>query len=114
MHTMARVSRDITSMPPVPPDEHIRYGRQPSQFFDVFRSRKQRTWAVMIHGGYWRARYDLQHASHLCAALAREGVTTVSLEYRRVGERGGGWTGTFDDVKSGFDAARRGFREPPV
>jgi acetyl esterase/lipase len=61
---------------------------------------------MMIHGGFWRARYDLQHASHFCSALAREGIAVASLEYRRVGEPGGGWPGTYEDVLSGFDAAR--------
>ncbi len=58
----------------------------------------------MIHGGFWRARYDLLHASHLCAALAAQGIAVANMEYRRVGEPGGGWPGTFDDVVAGFDS----------
>jgi acetyl esterase/lipase len=101
------MSRDITALPPVPANERVRYGNAPSHFFDVFRQREEpRGAAVMIHGGFWRERYDLLHASHLCAALAREGIATASLEYRRVGEPGGGWPGTYDDVLAGFDAAR--------
>ena len=59
----------------------------------------------MIHGGFWRARYDLTHASHACAALARAGLAVASLEYRRVGDSGGGWPSTFEDVIDGFTAA---------
>lgn len=59
---------------------------------------------MMIHGGFWRARYDLLHASHVCAALASEGFTVANLEYRRVGEAGGGWPGSYQDVLKGFDA----------
>jgi acetyl esterase/lipase len=55
-----------------------------------------------IHGGYWRARYDLQHASHLCAALTEKGIATFNLEYRRVGNPGGAWPGTFEDVTNGL------------
>ena len=55
----------------------------------------------MIHGGFWRARYDLEHIGHLCQALAGAGVATWSVEYRRVGDRGGGWPGTFRDVERG-------------
>jgi len=61
----------------------------------------------MIHGGFWRARYDLSHTSHMCAALAEEGIAVANLEYRRVGERGGGWPWSYDDVLAGFDATSR-------
>ena len=57
----------------------------------------------MIHGGFWRARYDLTHIGHLCAALTRAGLATWSLEYRRIGHPGGGWPGTFHDVAAGLD-----------
>jgi len=53
----------------------------------------------MIHGGFWRARYDLLHAGHLCAALTAAGYPTANIEYRRTGEIGGSWPGTFEDVK---------------
>jgi acetyl esterase/lipase len=52
---------------------------------------------IAIHGGCWRARYDLGHLRALCAALAREGYAVWALEYRRVGN-GGGWPMTFLDV----------------
>jgi len=60
--------------------------------------------AVLVHGGYWRARWrlDLMHA--LAADLQRRGVAVWNLEYRRIGSAGGGWPGTFEDVAAGFDA----------
>lgn len=36
--------------------------------------------------------------------LADRGLAVWNLEYRRIGEPGGGWPGTFDDVAAGFDA----------
>ena len=42
--------------------------------------------AVFVHGGFWRAKYDLSHANAFCAALAARGIVTANLEYRRVGE----------------------------
>jgi acetyl esterase/lipase len=68
----------------------------------------------MIHGGFWRAKYDLSHASHLCAALADAGLAVANLEYRRVGEPGGGWPGSFEDVLRGIVAVRQFFGTPPV
>jgi acetyl esterase/lipase len=60
----------------------------------------------MIHGGFWRQKYDLTHAGHLCAAVTACGFTTANIEYRRVGEPGGGWRGTFDDIQAAIDSAR--------
>src|SRR5262249_45155026 len=56
---------------------------------------------IVIHGGFWRAAYNLDHISHLCVALNKAGMATWSLEYRRLGNPGGGWPGTFDDVLAG-------------
>ena len=60
----------------------------------------------MIHGGFWRSGYNLSHASHLCAKLAQHGIVVASLEYRRVGNVGGGWRGSYEDVLAAFDAAK--------
>lgn len=53
---------------------------------------------INIHGGFWRAKYDLAHAGHLCAALQASGIATANVEYRRVGNHGGGWPGSFSDI----------------
>ena len=58
---------------------------------------------VFIHGGWWKAAYTLEYGGHLCEALRSAGVATWSLEYRRVGDEGGGFPGTFADVAAGFD-----------
>ena len=55
-----------------------------------------------IHGGFWRAKYDLKHAGYLCAALTAKGLATWNVEYRRVGNPGGGWPGTFEDLRSAY------------
>ena len=57
---------------------------------------------INIHGGFWRARYNLDHTGHLCAALTAKGVATANLEYRRVGNDGGGWPDTFSDIRSAY------------
>jgi len=73
---------------------------------------------VMIHGGFWRSRYDLSHAGHFCAALTAAGFPTANIEYRRTGEPGGGWPGTFEDLRSAFryvsQIAQRRFSVPRV
>jgi acetyl esterase/lipase len=86
------------------PDRRITYGSDPNQFIDVrFPAGKGPHPAVLfIHGGYWRAQYHLTHAGHLCAALAKAGIVTWNIEYRRVGNPGGGWPGTFEDVRTAY------------
>jgi acetyl esterase/lipase len=103
------MGRDLLSLPPVGADERIAYGAEPNQFFDLWQPQEDgkalRGAIVMIHGGFWRARYDLTHASHACAALVRAGLAVANLEYRRVGDSGGGRPNTFEDVVDGFTAA---------
>ncbi len=46
--------------------------------------------------------YDIAHSRKLADAFPREGIATWSLEYRRIGDPGGAWPGTFDDIDTGF------------
>jgi len=57
---------------------------------------------VIIHGGFWRARYDLSLGRPLAADLAARGYAAWNLEYRR-SFAGGGWPATFLDVAAGID-----------
>jgi acetyl esterase/lipase len=38
----------------------------------------------------------------LCEALRAAGVATFNIEYRRVGNAGGGWPGSFADIRSAY------------
>ncbi len=80
------------------------YGSDPSQFGELSRpkSASKPGTVVIIHGGFWRAQYNLSLGRPLAADLVRRGYTVWNLEYRRVGD-GGGWTATFDDVAAGID-----------
>jgi acetyl esterase/lipase len=97
-------SDDILSLAPAAADLRVAYGSDPNQFMDLRlpKSTGPRGLAIVIHGGYWRARYDLGYAGHLCAALTSKGIATANLEYRRVGNAGGGWPGTFADVRAAY------------
>lgn len=89
-------------------DARLFYGPHPSQFADFRRAAAPapRPLVIMIHGGFWRARRTLVYAGHLCIALGTYGFTTINIEYRRTGEDGGGWPGTFEDVKRAIAFAR--------
>jgi acetyl esterase/lipase len=95
--------------------KHISYGSDASQFFELWHPKQAVAgFAVFVHGGFWRAKYDLSHANAFCAALAARGVITANLEYRRVGEPSGGWPGTFEDVVAGIKAANEHLGRAPV
>jgi acetyl esterase/lipase len=85
-------------------DFRIQYGADPLQFADVRVPSSKKPWPVVmnIHGGFWRAKYDLIHTNEFCAAITSAGFVTFNVEYRRVGNLGGGWPGTFDDIRRSF------------
>ncbi len=101
------MSDDIFTLSPPLADARLAYGSDPNQFLDLRlppkeKSKKPYPLVINIHGGYWRAKYNLDHAGHLCAALTAKGLATGNLEYRRVGNEGGGWPGTFADIRSAY------------
>ncbi len=101
------MSTDLLSLPVLPADHRIPYGSEPSQFGDLWLPRVEGQVRVPVvvffHGGWWKSEYDLGYAGRLCAALKSAGIACWSVEYRRVGETGGGWPGTFHDAAAGVD-----------
>jgi acetyl esterase/lipase len=81
------------------------YGAHPSQVAELFLPEGTGPYpvVVVVHGGYWRARFDRSLMTGLCADLAENGLAAWNLEYRRVGGSGG-WPETFEDVAAGVDA----------
>lgn len=61
---------------------------------------------VVVHGGFWRAAFDRAHAGPMADSLAENGFHVTVPEYRRTGMPGGGWPGTFDDVRAALAAIR--------
>jgi acetyl esterase/lipase len=101
------MSEDILSLRPPPADARVAYGADPNQFFDLRQPGAGKIkgpfpLVINIHGGYWRAKYNLDHCGHMCAALTAKGLLTANLEYRRVGDLGGAWPETFADVRAAY------------
>jgi acetyl esterase/lipase len=95
---------EILSLPAPKADSRVTYGSDRNQFVDlrIPKVKGLHPTAICIHGGYWRAQYDLEYLGHLCAALTATGIATANVEYRRVGNAGGGWPGTFSDIRSAY------------
>jgi acetyl esterase/lipase len=99
---------ELTAATVTPADQRIAYGADPLQFGELRlpSGRDSVPLVVFIHGGCWRAQYDLQHVAPAAAALVQDGIATWTVEYRRIGDAGGGWPGTFDDISHAVDYVR--------
>jgi acetyl esterase/lipase len=107
---MRMAPSSILDRTPPRADARLPYGQLRLQFGDLWLPNSGhppagRRWPLLVflHGGWWRAEYSLDYAGFLCQAMRAEGVAVWSLEYRRVGDSGGGWPGTMQDVAAGMD-----------
>jgi len=99
------VTSDILSRAPPKADSRSVYGPSPENFIEFRFPRRSGPSPVLLvlHGGFWQEAYDLSHMDPLCAAVTPGGVITCNVEYRRIGNRGGGWPGTFLDAAHATD-----------
>jgi dipeptidyl aminopeptidase/acylaminoacyl peptidase len=127
------LASDVLSRPAPPPDLVLSYGPEPEHVADVrlppLPAGPPSTGApsagalpggplpggappavgrpgplvVFLHGGFWRVTFDRTHTGPLATALAEAGFAVCVPEFRRTGQRGGGWPGTFDDVAAAVD-----------
>ncbi|MFN7933509.1 MAG: alpha/beta hydrolase [Bryobacteraceae bacterium] len=102
-------AREILTLPPPAYDERIAYGTDANQFGDLRLPQGKGPFpvVVIIHGGYWLAQYNLAYAGHMGAALTRRGFATWNIEYRRIGQPGGGYPGTLGDVAMAVDFLKK-------
>ncbi|MBK6405884.1 MAG: alpha/beta hydrolase [Holophagales bacterium] len=99
-------TKDYVARAAVPADERFEYGTGPSRFADLYLPKGTRPYRLVVffHGGCWMAQYGLEPVGGFCRALADEtGLAVLNVEYRRVGEEGGGWPGTFLDAAAALD-----------
>jgi acetyl esterase/lipase len=91
-------------------DNRVSYGPDPLQFGRLWRpadGNESAATLVLIHGGCWLNSFDMSHSYALATALAAAGYAVWSLEYRRSGDAGGGWPGSFEDVQAGINTLRQ-------
>ena len=91
----------------------VRYGDAPQQFAELILPDAAEFGdgphpvVVFIHGGFWRNAFDLTLAQPQAADARTKGYATWNIEYRRVGDPGGGYPGTLDDIAAAIDALAR-------
>ena len=93
-------SSDLLKFPSPEADHRIAYGEDKLQYGELRlpEGKGPHPTMILIHGGCWLSQFDLSHARLLADAFTKEGIATWLIEYRRVGDEGGGWPGTFEDV----------------
>ncbi|WP_410667970.1 antibiotic biosynthesis monooxygenase [Amycolatopsis sp. cmx-4-68] len=84
----------------------IAYGPDPSQVGELYLPEGDGPFpvVVVVHGGYWAAMWDRRQSTDVVDDLVGRGYAVWNVEYRRIGEPGGGWPGTFLDVAAAVDA----------
>lgn len=100
--------REVQALPRPEADDRIAYGAGEFQFGELRLPHGEGPFGVvvLIHGGCWMSDFDLDYMASAGAALAERGVAVWTLEYRRIGNPGGGWPGTFQDAANGIDFLR--------
>lgn len=98
------------------PDAQISYGDDQFQFgyLRLPEGSGPHPVIVFMHGGCWLSVFDIRYTGLAEQAFADAGYAVWSLEYRRVGNPGGGWPGTFLDVATGADHLTELAREYPL
>jgi len=107
---------NLEELAKAPAGKRLNYGSDPLQFGELTLPNGPGPYPVVIniHGGCWLAEYNIDHSRALANALAKDGIAVWNLEYRRVGDPGGGWPGTFLDVGKGADHLRELAKEHPL
>ena len=107
---------DLANAPVAPGARRIAYGSGPLQFGELRlpSTKGPHPVAIVIHGGCWLAKLGsldpravaIDNMRPMAAALNEAGIATWNIEYRRLGDEGGGWPGTFKDIAAGADFIR--------
>lgn len=100
---------ELNALPRQPPDHRIEYGADSSQYGELRlpTGAGLHPLVILIHGGCFKAAYaTAQYFGAMADALKAEGIATWNIEYRRLGETGSGWPGTYLDVGQAVDRVR--------
>jgi acetyl esterase/lipase len=101
---------ELLARPRPAPTLHAQYGAAPSQFGELWLPDGAGPHPVlfMIHGGCWRADLPgLEMMAYAAEDLRQHGFAIWNVEYRRLGEPGGGYPGTFEDIADAADWLRK-------
>jgi len=99
----------LSELPINPPDQVAAYGEDSSQSgaLRVPAGKGPHPVVVLIHGGCFKAAYATKRDLEAMGdALKTDGIASWNVEYRRLGQPGGGWPGTHLDIGHAVDHLR--------
>jgi pimeloyl-ACP methyl ester carboxylesterase len=101
---------------PTPSAQRIAYGKDLLQFGElrVPEGSSPLPVAILVHGGCWSVKLkdlpenvtSFELLRPIASALAEAGIATWNVEYRRLGNEGGGWPRTYLDLSRAADHLR--------
>ena len=101
--------QDLQALPSRAPDRRVSYGEDSSHSGElrVPAGAGPHPVVVLVHGGCFKAAYaNARDFAPVADALKADGIATWNIEYRRLGQPGGGWPGTYLDVGRAVDYLR--------
>ena len=98
---------DIGKLPMPPADYTHPYGQDANQIGELRLpvGSGPHPVIVLVHGGCWMPR-AARYLAAMGDELKKDGIASWNIGYRRIGERGGGWPGTYLDVGRAIDHLR--------
>ena len=93
----------------------LAYGSSPQNTVVNIKGSDSSLGAVtLIHGGCWSNAYDRDHTLPMAEALSTAGYDVWVPEYRRVGDSGGGWPGSLEDIIAAVEFVTDKTEQPPI
>lgn len=103
------LAKYLAQLKPAKADLRTSYGPAKSQYADLYLPKDAREAVpvvILVHGGCWNVEVPAETLASNAADLTRAGVAVWNIEYRRIGEPGGGYPGMYEDVGAAFDMLR--------
>lgn len=109
--------REVDALPASRPMLVDAYGSDPLQVGELRLPAGEGPFpvAIVIHGGCWTNGFATRvNTAPLASRLVEDGIATWNIEYRQVGDPGGGWPGTFMDWAAAADHLRALAKHEPL
>lgn len=109
--------QSVVEQPYTQPHNTYRYGSHASQYIQHWNAPGRPDSAanvIFIHGGCWLKEYDIRHSYPASTALRNSGLNVWSVEYRRLGEEGGNWPASLNDVKTAIEYIQQKINNEPI
>lgn len=95
----------VLEVPFAKSDQRAFYGEAEMQFVETWQAKEHQVTTpliIVIHGGCWLNAYAIDHTYAMNTALRDAGFEVWGIEYRRIGDTGGGWPGSLTDIQAGL------------